>query len=263
MTGAFPGFDAKLRAACARWPSVQFDDRDFVAALRRRVTTVEQFDALHVADLFLAAACLAKHPRALEHFDALLERECAAVAGRARDLDAAELVGSLRARLLVEPRALSEFAGQSSLRSWLAAVVVRASLNQRRTQQRASAREIAQPEPHEPLAHPEFELLRARYRDAFADAFREALDTLEPKDRALLRLNVVDGLGLDRLARLRNVGRSTAARWLAAIREQLLEETRRALATRIGVGEQTVDSLLPILRSGLDVSLRTYLSKDE
>lgn len=243
------------------WPGVSLDEGEFLSAMKARGLAA----STHLAELYLAEACLRGDAVALRLFGDLLEAECQAVARRSRDVDASELASMLRTRLLVEPKALKDYAGQGSLRGWLAAVVVRTSLNARRGREREEARgEAAMGEGDDvPLAYPELELLRAKYKGAFAEAFTEALSTLDAKDRALLRLNVVDGLGLDRLARLRNVGRSTAARWLAAIRTRLLEETRKALAARIGVGEETVDSLLPLLRSELELSLRRLLDEDD
>lgn len=249
-----------LQLAKERWPGVALDEARFLEALARRGQA-----SPHVADLYLASACLEGDQIALRHFDEHLGRECEAVGRRSRDVDPSELHSALRTRLLVEPGALSEYAGEGSLRGWLAAVVVRSSLNARRTRSREQSRgeaAMGPPDGSAALAHPELELLRARYRDDFTEAFKTALASLDAKDRALLRLNVVDGLGLDRLARLRNVGRSTAARWLASIREQLLEQTRAALQARIGVGENTVDSLLVLLRSELDLSLRTWLDQE-
>ncbi|MGV3625137.1 MAG: sigma-70 family RNA polymerase sigma factor [Archangium sp.] len=217
----------------------------------------------HLTDLALARACLSGDAAALKRFDDMLLEVCNSVARRSKDLDVTELHGALSTRLLVEPRSLQDYSGQGSLAGWLTAVAVRTSLNTRRTHQRESARLEAVHTLEEAPVHPELELLRTRHRDDFNAAFSAALASLDAKDRALLRLNAVDGLGLDRIARLKNVGRSTAARWLATIRERVLEETRRGLQDRLGASDETVDSLLALLRSQLDVSLRTALNPRE
>lgn len=249
-----------LAAAKDRWPGVTVDDAAFLLSLEK-----QQPVSPHAPDLYLAMACITGNEVALRFFDELLGHECELVGRRARDVDVTELQSALRTKLLVEPASLRDYTGQGSLKGWLAAVVVRASLNARRGRTREESRAEAASGPDAddtPLVHPELELLRARHKQDFNDAFKAALATLDTRDRALLRLNAVDGLGLDRIARLRNVGRSTAARWLAAIREQLLVETRRGLQERLGAGDETVNSLLVLLRSQLDVSLRTWLDRE-
>ncbi len=261
-----PQLESALEAIAAgartAWPEFAISDETFFHALGERLTTPSELESLRTTDLFFAIACLESDAKAVAAFDGLLRAECERAARRSRgELEASDLFSALRVRLLFDPRSLKEYAGQGSLKGWLGSVVVRSQLNAMRSKRRAEGREQAASDSAdtEAFANPELELMRARYRGAFNEAFRTALSLLEDQDRALLRLNVVEGLGLDRLARLKNVGRSTAARWLAAARQRLLEETRRQLMARLGVGESTLDSLLPLMKSDIDVSIRSAL----
>lgn len=218
--------------------------------------------AAPLADLFLVCACLGGVTEALQAFDAKLTAECRRIEARHRgEVVAADLQQELATRLLTgeHPR-LAEYRGQGPLGAWLAAAGLRLALNARREATRREAREQAPSPAEAPLADPELELLRVRSRDTFNLVFRQALEGLEPRERALLRLHFVDRLGIDKIAQLQNIGRSTAARWLADIRSKLLLGTRERLAAELSLGHSTLDALIPFLQSDLDVSIRAMLT---
>lgn len=110
-----------------------------------------------------------------------------------------------------------------------------------------------------PAADPALELVKQQSRDEFATAFRAAVAALAPRDRRLLRHQLLDGLDLDAIAKLFDVHRTTASRWLAAARDQLLAGTRAQLASRLAMSAGEVDSLLRLVHSRLDVSLEKVL----
>src|SRR5207244_2837986 len=74
---------------------------------------------------------------------------------------------------------------------------------------------------------PELDHIRARYAAPFKDAFQGALRGLSTQDRNILRLHLVDGLNIEQIGGIYNVHRATVARWIAASRQALVEETRR------------------------------------
>jgi RNA polymerase sigma-70 factor (ECF subfamily) len=76
-----------------------------------------------------------------------------------------------------------------------------------------------------------------------------------------LRQHHVDGLTLDELAGVYRIHRATLARRLAAAREKLAAHTRRILLQRFGLGRKELDSLMVLVRSHLDVSMRTLLKE--
>ncbi|MFO0636492.1 MAG: hypothetical protein U0168_26990 [Nannocystaceae bacterium] len=55
------------------------------------------------------------------------------------------------------------------------------------------------------------DVVRARYREPFVAALRAAVAGLDARGRTLLRLHYVDGLGIDRIAPLFGVHRSSIA----------------------------------------------------
>jgi RNA polymerase sigma-70 factor, ECF subfamily len=75
----------------------------------------------------------------------------------------------------------------------------------------------------------------------------------------LLRYSVIDGWNVDRIAELYGVHRATAARRVAAAREQLGESIRAELAARLEISTDEVDSIVRLVQSRVDVSLARLL----
>ena len=67
------------------------------------------------------------------------------------------------------------------------------------------------------------------------------------------------GVSSTDIAGLFGVHRATAKRWLADAREALLVGTKRELAARVGRGVEELDSILRLIESRLDLSLRLVL----
>jgi RNA polymerase sigma-70 factor (ECF subfamily) len=109
-------------------------------------------------------------------------------------------------------------------------------------------------------ADPELAFIRERHQEDFRVAFRAALGRLEARERNLLRLHHVHGLSMDAVSATYQAPRSTVARWIARAREQLLALTREELTARLGLSPDELDSLLRLVRSQLDVSLRQLMT---
>jgi RNA polymerase sigma-70 factor (ECF subfamily) len=107
---------------------------------------------------------------------------------------------------------------------------------------------------------PELAYMKATYRAAFKAAFQEALESLQGRERTLLKQQIVDGLGIDELGALYDVHRATAARWVAAAREKLLVRTRRTFMLRARISSDECESIMRMVRSQLDVSLHRRLA---
>jgi RNA polymerase sigma-70 factor, ECF subfamily len=252
----------------AAWPEVALPFEAFERYFAAHATASTFPDEAHAADMYLACACSHGIDAAL----AVLERTLVGDVARAvASIDAShafveETLQATRERLLVRkgpgPSKIADYAGRASLRSWLRAVAVRRAVTECR---RRSERH------HEPLtAHddvrlardgPDFEYLRRRYKTVFEGAVRAAIDDLPPKQRLLLRLNMVEGMSVDKLAAIYKVGRSTAARWLASARRALLEQVRSDLCAKLGVTPTELDSLGGDVRSHLEVSIARLLAR--
>jgi RNA polymerase sigma-70 factor (ECF subfamily) len=67
----------------------------------------------------------------------------------------------------------------------------------------------------------------------------------------------VDGLTIDEIGALYRVHRATAARWLARAQVGLTKEIRAALIRTLNLQPAELRSVLRLIRSGLQVSLRS------
>jgi RNA polymerase sigma-70 factor (ECF subfamily) len=252
----------------AAWPDLTLSFEAFETYFVGRVASGASPDIAHAGDMYVACACAFGIDGAID----ALERTCVRSVARAvATIDSSpafveDVLQETRARLLVRsgqgPSAIADYSGRASLKSWLSAVALRWAISVRR-------RKGAQP--HEPLSAEdddrlatsgtEFLYLRARYKQVFEDAVRAAVAGLSPRQRLLLRLNVLEGMSVDALGAVYRVGRSTAARWLADARETLREAARREVQERLQVTSNELDSLADDIRSDFDVSLATHLAQ--
>ena len=111
-----------------------------------------------------------------------------------------------------------------------------------------------------PASDPELGYLRDHYRADVDAAMRAALAALPDQPRALLRYSVVDGWTVDRIGALYGVHRATAARRVAAAREELGSAIRAELrppASRSPSARSTRSCRL--VQSRIDVSLERLL----
>ena len=260
--GAWEELTATARRA---WPGIDVEPAQFARHLARHLPSgqppAEASAALHLADLYLACACVARAPAALERLAQLLSDEVKAAVKR---LDpspafADEIRQLLWEKLLLagdEPK-LSAYSGRGPLASWLRAAALRAALDLRR-----SAKEVPS-ESVETVAaagsDPELALLRARDGAAVKQAFADAFGLLTSRERNLLRMHLFEGLSHSQIGAHYGAHRATVARWLDAARQRLLDEIRRLLSERLRLGRAEFESLVGQLRSRLDLSISAFL----
>lgn len=176
----------------------------------------------------------------------------------------AEVKQGLRRLLFVGdaegPPRIGEYRGAGDLRAWMRITAMRAALKLIRKERREVSCDDALLEARAPDDDPELAYMKANYRAAFKVAFQEALESLEARERTLLKQQIVDGLGIDELGALYDVHRATAARWVAGAREKLLSRTRRSFMLRARISSEECESIMRMVRSQLDVSLHRRLA---
>jgi len=251
-----------LRSLHARgrtaWPEIELDITQFSMLAARQLGN-GPFDDVRAGELYLATACTAGVARAIADLDThYLSGLVAVLVRRGHDAaTAADAVQTVRVRFLVgeagrAPR-ISEYDGRGSLATWLHVAATRIAISARRRYQREVADEV---ELVAAERGPELDLLRRQFGAEFLETFRSAFCALAPRERTLLRYQVIDRLGIDRIAAIYGVHRATAARWVAHARDALVEGVRRALQARLRVGVEELDSLLRLVHSRLELSLR-------
>jgi RNA polymerase sigma-70 factor (ECF subfamily) len=249
--------------AHAAWPQLKHDRREFLRELRE----LPSLDGVHVADLYLARACAAGGATALRAFEQLLRPLVSDAVGRTLKKEPAfveDVLQAVRERLLVPDPAgkvrVRDYAGAGPLAAWLRQASVRVALNMAKTTRRdAALDEVVGQRLAGAGDDPELEALKQRCRKELKGAIQAALKALEPVERELLKLNLMDGESIDKLAERLKVSRATAARRLVAVRARLLELTRAELKRRLNWSERELKSVVGLVRSQLDLSLSQHL----
>jgi RNA polymerase sigma-70 factor (ECF subfamily) len=264
---------AQWQLGVAAWPEIAVAPERFGSELARRVgspvsaqAAAAALDAMRGADVYLAVACCGGDSAAIARIDDILARELRHVALKlhATADQTTEIHAELRRILLVDepprPAALREYAGRGDLRGYLRVMSTRAlirAINRGR-------REIAVDDNEFfdrllPSDDAELGFLRAQYRDAVDGALRAALEGLDPRSRALLRYQLIDGWSIDQVGKLYGVHRATAARWLTEAREVLGAAIRNELSVRLRISPEEVDSIVRLVQSRVDMSLERLL----
>jgi RNA polymerase sigma-70 factor (ECF subfamily) len=255
---------ARCRAA---WPQLDLAFDEFDRSFAQRVGFEGPPVEAHAADLYLACACALGRGEALAAFErtfsADMERAVASIDSSRAFIE--ETLQVLRERLFVRkngrPGRIADYAGRASLRTWLTAVAVRSAISLRRRKGEHPHEAFANEDDQRLIARgPEHEYLLSQYKGAFEDAVRMALARLPAKERMLLRLNLVDGMSVDKLGIAYRVARATAARWLAHARRVLLEQARAELCGKLGIASAELDSLAADICSQIDVSVLRLLT---
>jgi RNA polymerase sigma-70 factor (ECF subfamily) len=252
---------AGLRA----WPGVALPFEAWGALLLARGVDGGQLTDEQAADWYILGAVLAGSPGAAE---ALARRHEPALREALRRASAApqdtdDTLQKLWTDLLLDqgqgPR-LASWEGRGQLAAFLRVSAVRLALKARRSQQKfVSEDELF--ERQSPQLSPELSYLKETYREAFRTAFQGALDSLPSRDQLLLRQSTLDGLSIDELAGLYRVHRATAARWVAAARETLVTRTRRRFFETVALPPDEGDSVMNLVQSRLDETIRRRLQR--
>lgn len=235
----------------AAWPALRLDRDDFA----RRVATLAS-DARDGAELYLAIAIERGVAGAAEAFERRYLAPVAALLGGrgARPSEIDEVAQQVRVRLAA-PRAdgttpLVGYAGRGQLDGLVRVTAMRVFL----TLRAKTSREVDDDGWLGTLVAPDLDgpgqVLAAAERHDVKLAIATALRGLAARERAILKMHFVNGLGIDPIAKMLGVHRATAARQLARMKQQLVDGVRAQLAQRWGD-----DDALSRVASQVDLSL--------
>jgi RNA polymerase sigma-70 factor (ECF subfamily) len=275
--GRATGWEAGLAAALDEPPHIWGRDwlarEDFAAELAARLdgdeeTAASWWEHLHAADLYLACACARGVGEAIERFERLYGEELTRSARRFErpGLPSEDLLQHLRTKLFAAPDErprITSYTGQGFLQNWVRVTATRTFIDCARGHTDAPEVPIASemiailPEPG---ADPELQLLKREHLAHFKAAFEAAVGALDAADRLVLRQHLVDRLTVDQIGALYHLHRATAARRLAKARQALLDATRAALATRLGVSPERLVGILDLVASRLEASVERLLT---
>ena len=265
-----PALRAMVAAAAAAWPDVRVPDDVFVAHVAARLPEgplPEALTALRGDDLYLACACGRGDAAALAAFEATYGADLRGALGRFVRGDAAtsDLAQQVRERLFVGKGAsaakIGEYSGRGQLRNWLKAVTARVALNALDGARKELPLEDEMMAQMPSTADPLLDHMKRTYRAEFKTAFQATVLALSAEDRTLLSQHFIDGLNIDEIALIHGVHRATAARWLGRARDAILVGTRSALTERLGTSKEELESIMRLIASDLEVSMRRCLQE--
>ncbi|MEM6995364.1 MAG: transcriptional regulator, partial [Myxococcota bacterium] len=223
---------------------------------------------LETNDLYLACACGAGVPQAIETLETHYRALVGAIARRKAGpgVDEVSLRDHLRRHLFVArpqaPAAITQYSGRGPLGAWLRVTATRAAIGLRREAERErSGRSVEESLGRQLLsaasvaADPELEILLRTCQDVLREALQGSAQELEPRQRTLLRLSLSDRHSVRQLGAMYGVHHATAARWLRDAHAALIDGVRARLGERLGVQSRELLSLMRAVRSRLDLTL--------
>ncbi|MBL8913742.1 MAG: sigma-70 family RNA polymerase sigma factor [Archangium sp.] len=212
---------------------------------------------MNLEDLELCWLALEHDATAVHEVERRLQRVAKSVAGKKGDDDfVQEVLQRTRARLFVGERPrLAAYSGTGALVQYLKAVVLSVSVDLQRAARHENVSEDELLEAAVIEDGVDARLAHATQRKHFTAAFKESVESLGTEERTWLRMRFVEGLSIDAVGAAFGVHRTTAMRWLERAQKQLMAETRKRLAERLGMPLREVDSLLRAMRPSLAENL--------
>lgn len=248
--------------ARSAWGPLGISRKQFLDHLQERAPHPGQLDGCRVEDLYLACGCAHGDPEALQIFE---KQYLTRLKGKlARDRRPPSLIEEIcqqvRVSLLVaEPGRLpriATYAGRGTLFNWIAVAA------------QHEARRLSPPGPLDlrddwsaiidtvpGFDNPETASIRNCDKDELRKAFGDAVSSLTPEDRGLLKMNAIDGVSTTALGLLHGVSQSTISRRLTDIRERIGSEMER-----LGVSPRDYRSMLRLLESNASLGISQILS---
>jgi RNA polymerase sigma-70 factor, ECF subfamily len=222
---------------------------------------------MNASDLYLACGCVRGEPGAVAAF----ATECFPVIEAAvRALEAPALVEDVRQTIFQKlfvgdaerPPRIRHYHGEGDLGTWVRVAATRQAIDILRREGRERPADQL-PELAASDDDPELRFLKERYRAEFKQVFQAALAGLSSQQRNLLRYQLIGRLTMEQLAAFYRVNRATVVRWLHKVRERLLADTRRELTRRLRLDRSEFESVMRLIHSQLEVSMRRILEEEE
>ena len=245
------------------WPSISIAPELFSQMIRDTDVSAEGMRQWP-GDLYLACAAANGSPAAIRVID---ERFVARLPARIRRLGArpeavADVLQSVRERLFAgtSPR-IRAYNASGPLEQWIKVVAIRTAIDMHRKDEAAPRAESAW---LDSIAAPSTDanslLASVEYKRELEVAIREEVEALSARDRAVLRLHVIEGVSIEKIAVSYGVHRVTVARWVWTAGETVLDGLRRRFQQRFGIVPGELDSLARLARSRLSLSLTDLLA---
>jgi RNA polymerase sigma-70 factor (ECF subfamily) len=255
---------AAYRAAAQLWPDISVPLERYVEMLQSAGVATENLRQWG-GDLYLAyAAGVGDHAavRAIEKL--FISRLPARIRrlGSATD-KVSDVLQTVRERLFSgEVPRIRAYNGAGPLEQWIKVVAIRTAIDLHRTDQSIPRIEGAWLQTVAPRDDADVSalMMKAEYKRELELAIQELVARLSPRDRAILRLHVVEGVSIDKIAASYGVHRVTVARWVWTAGETLLDGLRGRFRAKFGIVPPEFDSIARMARSQLSIDLAGLLA---
>lgn len=238
-----------VQEANRRWPSSTWTSQRCEQLLLQRAISVDHDNVL---DLLWAEALAHGDAAALTQFEAIIVNDVRpALQKMSRGDDFCnEILQRMRVKLFTGTKQIAGYRGAGSLAAWVQRVVIREALMALRSEGSTKTDDdmvtIVS-------ADPTLAILKNTYRDTFQASFRAAFSTISARERTLLRMCFLDGLGLNEIATAYNIHRATAFRWVRDARTVLLQAVREKFAATAQLEPSQLDSVLQAVATSLEL----------
>ena len=254
-----------VAAARAEANGLALDEEAFASWIEAVPARTASAAADNAAELALAFRCARGDEAAMRVFERSYLAPLASTLPSPHRGEAAEILQILRERMLLSdgarPPRIDDFTGRGRLAGWLKVAAVRVALNLERDRRREVPLDEDTALAERAAGDLEIDDLKRRYSQEFRAAFTAGLAAIAPRERTLLRQHYLDGLRMDAIAAAHHVHRITVVRWMSSARESLERETRRELGARLRVDHGELESILRLIESRMDVSIRAFLGE--
>lgn len=256
----------------AAWPGIFVSEEELVRIASIRLSEAaarganRSLDALDVVELCLAVACARGDAAALHQFRA---RYFDTIAGRLRRMGVDDALRedvwqTLCERLMVatggKPARIMRYAGTGELSGLVRVSATRVALNWLEHRKRRRAADDWVDLLPDTRSDPELHLVKHQLRTQLKEELARALSVLAARDRAVLRLHLVERVSIDRVAAMFVVHRATAARWIAHAKQALALRVRDRLLARWRLAPGSLPDFESLIDGQFDLSLERLLA---
>lgn len=241
------------------WPTLELSLPDFLGFASREPPWSELSGDI-VSDLYLAAACAADVPGALQLFRM---RMFPVVAHAARTYDASvpfaeEVYQRLCEVMFVgapdSPAKIRQYGGEGPLAKYIGTAARRVALRMATKSARFQGEE-ALVEHFSQIHTQETAILKLQHRDLFNRALAIGLRALSDRERLVLRLNLNHRVSTTKLAAMYGVSQPTISRWIQRAARTIFKKVKELVCDELEIDTRELQSLLFLVRSQIEISI--------
>ncbi len=257
-----------LLASREAWNDLNVPAETFARFLSERRIDLNVVTTQIVQDLYLACACAHGIKGAISSFSARFRPLIVTIARRFDESPAFadEVQQHMNETLFVategHERKIGQYTGDGPLTGFVGTSARRTAMRMAASASRFQG-EDALARQFSAVHDQETEMLKAHYGDLFNGAISIALRKLAPRDRLILRLNLIERVSTTKLATTYGVSQPTVSRWIQRAADQIFSTVKEMLCDELKIDTNDLHSLLALVRSQIDFTLSKSGTDDD